>query len=361
MDAEFSRREFLKFSLLSAGALGASGWGLDGLDGADILAERPPASELPAPVALGRVTAPAIYRYRAPALKSERIGKAGRDELFSLLEEVHSPAGPAHNPLWYRLTEGYAHSGRIQRIELLPPNRPLAAIPPAGLLGEVTVPFVRAQRFTRTAGWQPLYRLYYGSVHWITGLDEGPDGQPWYRLRDTLLNVVYSVPAITLRTIPQREFSPLSTLVPPEEKRIVVSIGTQTLTAYEGERAVLETSISSGLHSEVAPDGELPTDTPLGNFHIQLKMPSRHMGDGHLTGDIHAYELPGVPWTMVFHETGVALHGTYWHDNFGTRMSHGCVNLRSVDAKWLFRWTDPVYDPSDWYKMGYGTLVQVVE
>jgi hypothetical protein len=84
------------------------------------------------------------------------------------------------------------------------------------------------------------------------------------------------------------------------------------------------------------------------------------MGDGQLTSDVNAYELPGVPWTMVFHKTGVALHGTYWHDNFGARMSHGCVNLRSVDAKWLFRWTEPVYDPSDWYKIGYGTLVQII-
>jgi hypothetical protein len=294
-------------------------------------------------------------------LKSERVGKAIRNELLSLLEEVHSPSGPPHNPLWYRLINGYAHSGRIQRIESLPPNLPLSSIPESGLLGEITAPYVQSQRFFRTSGWKPLYLLYYGSLHWITGVEQGPDGASWYRLRDTLLNVLYSVPSSAVRPVYPREYSPISTLVPPEEKRIVISVGAQSLVAYEADRPVLQTSISSGIHTEQVSEGELPTDTPLGNFHIQLKMPSRHMGDGRLTDDPNAYELPGVPWTMVFHETGVALHGTYWHDNFGIRMSHGCVNLRSVDAKWLFRWTDPVYEPSDWYKTGYGTLVQVIE
>jgi hypothetical protein len=279
--------------------------------------------------------------------------------LVSLLEEVESASGPEHNPLWYRLSDGYAHSGRIQRIEPLPPHPPLTSIPEAGQLGEIIVPFTRSYRFYRTAGWQPLYRLYYQSIHWIVGIDEGPDGEPWYRLRDTLINILYHVPASTMRPIDASEYTSLAHEVPPEEKLIVISIEEQSLTAYAGSQEVLRTSVSTGVHSEDVPDGELPTDTPTGNFHIQLKMPTRHMGDGRLTNDLNAYELPGVPWTMVFHETGVAMHGTYWHDNFGARMSHGCVNLRSVDAKWLFRWTDPVYQPSDWYQTGYGTLVQV--
>jgi lipoprotein-anchoring transpeptidase ErfK/SrfK len=64
---------------------------------------------------------------------------------------------------------------------------------------------------------------------------------------------------------------------------------------------------------------------------------------------------------MFFHESGYALHGAYWHDNFGYRMSHGCVNLRPDDASWLFRWTDPVYEPGNWYSRGTGTLVLVKE
>lgn len=83
------------------------------------------------------------------------------------------------------------------------------------------------------------------------------------------------------------------------------------------------------------------------------------MGDGELTNDILAYELPGVPWCGFFVSTGVAFHGTYWHDNYGTKMSSGCVNMRPDEAKWLFRWTTPTIDPADWYVDGIGTLVEV--
>jgi len=88
-------------------------------------------------------------------------------------------------------------------------------------------------------------------------------------------------------------------------------------------------------------------------------MPSKHMGDGKLTDDIFAYELPGVPWVCFFHETGVAFHGTYWHHNFGRKMSHGCINMHTEEAKWLYRWTTPVASPYEWEKKGYGTRVIV--
>jgi lipoprotein-anchoring transpeptidase ErfK/SrfK len=85
------------------------------------------------------------------------------------------------------------------------------------------------------------------------------------------------------------------------------------------------------------------------------------MGDGRMTSEIDAYELPGVPWVSFFeHMTGVAFHGTYWHDNFGSRMSHGCVNMRVEDAKWLYRWSTPIAEPGDWIRKGYGTRVEVI-
>ena len=86
------------------------------------------------------------------------------------------------------------------------------------------------------------------------------------------------------------------------------------------------------------------------------------MGDGLVTSDPAAYELPGVPWVSYFYSlTGVAFHGTYWHDNFGARMSHGCVNMRPEEAHWLFRWTTPVYpnEPGKWHVNGYGTKVVI--
>jgi lipoprotein-anchoring transpeptidase ErfK/SrfK len=146
-----------------------------------------------------------------------------------------------------------------------------------------------------------------------------------------------------------------------EKKRIEVSLGDQTLTAYEYDQVVLHTKISSGLQDRFVEDGELPTDTPAGTFHMQLKMPSKHMGDGKLTDDIHAYELPGVPWVSFFISTGFACHGTYWHDNFGRKMSHGCVNMPNPKAKWLYRWCTPVIDAGEWYQKGWGTVVKVFE
>jgi len=309
--------------------------------------------------AVGRVGVPAINIYREPSFDAERTGKQERDDLLWLIEQVVSPAGPAHNPIWYRVHNGYAHSGRLQVVKLAPPNIPLQSIPAYGILGEVTVPISQSFRFASDAGWQPLYRLYAHSIHRITHIDTGPDGRTWYRLFDDLMNAEYHAQAIHFRPIDPSEYAPISTHIPSDEKRILVSIQDQTLTAFEGDQPVLHTTISSGVHTENLPADAIPTDTPTGSFRIQLKMPCRHMGDGRLTAEIDAYELPGVPWTMVFQKDGVALHGTFWHHNFGTRMSHGCVNLRNQDAQWLFRWTEPAYQPENWFVRGVGTLVVV--
>jgi lipoprotein-anchoring transpeptidase ErfK/SrfK len=129
---------------------------------------------------------------------------------------------------------------------------------------------------------------------------------------------------------------------------------------------VLQTKVSTGTLRPGDPKDK-PTTTPVGSFRVRNKVPSRHMGYGALTDNIYAYELPGVPWTMFFHKDGYALHGAYWHNNFGTRMSHGCVNMPDEAAKWLFRWTSPEfgtgpdYKPGQMYTMGEGTLVQIVE
>ena len=347
-----TRRSFLKLGSLALGS---------GLFNPQLLKVSPPRPSGGELLALGRVPLPAVYVYAAPSFKTERVETLYRDTLVSLLEEFRSPAGPEHNPLWYRISSGWLHSGRLQRIDLQPVNTVLQTIPEGGLYGEVTVPYERAYRFLGGGSWQRLYRLYYSSVHWVTGLDEGPDGEPWYRLTDSRMGLDYHFPARGLRLIPYDAYSPFPRRSLPEAKRIVISIEEQSLTAYEDDEVMYQTRISSGLKDNpFFNTNGIPTDTPRGNFHIQFKTPSRHMGDGNLTDDVSAYELPGVPWTMVFQKDGVALHGTYWHANYGARMSHGCVNLRNEDALWLFRWTDPVFTGEDWYARGEGTLVQVV-
>ncbi len=109
-----------------------------------------------------------------------------------------------------------------------------------------------------------------------------------------------------------------------EGKWIEVNLSTQTCIAWQGQTPVRRMVISSGV---------APYYTVTGSYRIYVKLTSTVMsGPG--------YYLPGVPHTMYFYR-GYALHGAYWHNNFGTPMSHGCVNLRLADAAWLFNWADP--------------------
>lgn len=104
-----------------------------------------------------------------------------------------------------------------------------------------------------------------------------------------------------------------------EGRWVDVDLGQQLLTAYEGSTPIMRFVVSTGTAAH-------PTVT--GQFRIWVKLASTDMsGPG--------YSLEDVPYTMYFYQ-GYGLHGTYWHDNFGTPMSHGCVNLRTPDAGWLF-------------------------
>lgn len=109
------------------------------------------------------------------------------------------------------------------------------------------------------------------------------------------------------------------------ERWIAVNLSTQTLVAYEGDTPVFETLISSGLP-------QWPTVT--GQYRTYMKYEAQTM-NGYLLG--YDYYLPDVPYVMYFYED-YAIHGTYWHANFGTPMSHGCVNVSTPDAGWLFNW-----------------------
>ncbi|MFN8491699.1 MAG: LysM peptidoglycan-binding domain-containing protein [Caldilineaceae bacterium] len=109
---------------------------------------------------------------------------------------------------------------------------------------------------------------------------------------------------------------------PTDGKRwIDVNLTTQTLTAWQGDVAVMQTSISSGVQK---------TPTVTGRYHINSKLTSQHMiGPG--------YDLPNVPWVMYFY-SNYAIHGAYWHNNFGTPMSHGCINMRVGESETIFNW-----------------------
>lgn len=118
-----------------------------------------------------------------------------------------------------------------------------------------------------------------------------------------------------------------------DQKHIYVDLSTQTLYAYEGNKEIMQALISSGKWGR----------TPVGNFNIWQKLPVTRMAGGQ---GADYYNLPNVQWVMYFYND-FGLHGTYWHNNFGYPMSHGCVNMRLVDARKLYAWAnEPTVDES---------------
>jgi LysM repeat protein len=106
-------------------------------------------------------------------------------------------------------------------------------------------------------------------------------------------------------------------------KQILVVLSQQTAFAYEDGLLLAHFIVSTGLPA---------TPTVQGNYAIYRKITSQRMsGPG--------YDLANVPWVMYFYQ-GYAFHGTYWHNNFGSPMSHGCVNMQTQEAAWLFDWAE---------------------
>lgn len=130
-------------------------------------------------------------------------------------------------------------------------------------------------------------------------------------------------PLPTIAEILKAEDGVLGAGLPEGHRWVEIDISDQMLTARQGEEIVLRTKVSTGKPG---------WRTLPGTFNVYVKYPQTRMaGPG--------YDTPDVPWTMYYH-LGFAIHGAYWHNNFGTPVSHGCVNLRVEEAKLLFDWAD---------------------
>lgn len=345
MANQVTRRDFLKLSGLTLGGLA-----MPGKFAPNLL--RPRDS-----LGMVRVTVDEVRIFDEPSYQSNVVSTRPRDQLLYFYEEFESELGPDFNPRWYRVDDGYIHTAYLQPVETQL-NELVARIPEEGRVFEVSVPLTQSYRNTRAYGWEKLYRLYYKSNHWVTGVETGPDGALWYKITDELLYIDYYVLADHMRMVPDSELTPISPDIEPGQKRVDVSIAEQRLWAYEEGELVLDTKVSTGIPGMPTNNG-IPTATPRGSFYIFNKMPVRHMGNGQLTSEVGAYELPGVPWVTYFHEWGVAFHGTYWHDNYGNEMSHGCVNMTPDEAKWIYRWATPEHEAGKRQNRGYGTRVSV--
>jgi len=226
----------------------------------------------------------------------------------------------------------------------------VAQIPTTGILGEITVPYTdSAFGINSRPSMGP--RLYYLSTHWITDtVIDDQDGSSWYKAYDAATQGHYFISTAVLRLFTETELAPISPQVPAQDKHIEIYLNRQLLLAYEWDTLVYIARVATG-----RPNFETPT----GNFQTFHKRPSYHMFGG--ADEFSIFDLPGVPWDSYITDTGVALHGTYWHNDFGHPHSHGCINMLPDDAKWVYRWTIPNLLPGERLALqpGYGTSVQV--
>lgn len=153
----------------------------------------------------------------------------------------------------------------------------------------------------------------------LAGAAPAPAGVRWRKPRA----VPEDISAADQWPVPSWELAPRA---PTGGRAVVVSLSQQALWAYEDGRVVRSTFVSTG--TSVTP-------TPEGLFWVINKLPVEDM-EGTIAGEYYLVE--DVPHVMYFNDNGDALHGAYWHSNFGTPMSHGCVNLPLDVAAWMYEW-----------------------
>lgn len=148
--------------------------------------------------------------------------------------------------------------------------------------------------------------------------------------------------------------TPIDKMPEDVDRWIRVDLSEQMMIIYQGGQPIRGFVVSTGLPG---------TPTVTGTFNIRMKVRSQTMegGDPALG---NYYNLPNVEWVQYFY-ADYGFHGTYWHNNFGHPMSHGCVNMTNADAKWLFDWAGPTWDGKTvWHSStdaDPGTLVIVHE
>ncbi len=313
----FSRREFL-----ACGAASVALFTLPRVQLDDFL----PGAE-PPPAPLGRITPWWRQAVRTlPSGDADVVSWRQRDDVIPLYAAVAGDAPWPTNPIWYLTTGGYIHSGYVQPVEDAPQSEVMTEVEPPGFWAEVCVPIAEAR-------WRPrspyvARKLYHGTVYRVVRAVEDEEGDWWYQLHE---GVTWSpgpyVPSSSVRRIRPEELTPISPGKPG--KWVNISIPEQRLTCFEGERTVFRTPMSSGVYG---------TGTPLGEFRVVIQRHTRRMIGG--TGSSR-YDLPGVAFPVYFTFTSMAIHGTYWHNDYGRRHSAGCINLTNEAARWFFRWVEP--------------------
>ncbi|CAG0930441.1 hypothetical protein TFLX_01745 [Thermoflexales bacterium] len=332
-----NRRDFLKFS--SIALLGMAVPRPD--EEEEELVSGPP------PTSLGRITT-----WRQPVrdeakVKGKIVVNKAYDEIIPLLGTVVGEAPWPSNPIWYQTVGGFIHSAFVQPVEDQPSGGPAPIVPP-GIWVQVSVPI--AETRLKPNAPRVSRKIYYGSVYRAVDAMQDEAGQWWYRLQD---GIAYSpgpyVLATSLRYLSPEALSPLAS--DRTDKQIIVDVVKQEITCFEGETPVFSARTATGYGSN---------RTPRGEYEVLRKSHTSYMIGG--TGDDY-YNLPGVSFPTYFTRSAIAVHGTYWHNDYGRPRSHGCVNVLNDAAQFVFRWTAPAvpYDQHQiMVKRGEGTKVVVV-
>jgi hypothetical protein len=297
---------------------------------------------------LGRVTQFGADVHVEPTAASDIVRRAVRDEVLPIITQVEGVPMFKHNAIWYKIHDGYVYSSLVQPV-MDTANAPQPELAKATFWGEITVP-ISDGRWTPGEAGKPGGRFYFGSVFRVIDAASDAAGEWWYRLGAGVSHGDGPwIPARHLRRFdPVKDLSPLSPDV--VNKRIEISIAEQTMTAFEDDKPVLFTHVATGKGKNF---------TPRGSYRIWRKAIGQRMIGGEGSD---RYDLPGVPFPVYFTYRGIAFHGAYWHNDFGVVRSHGCINMYSDLARWIWRWTTPTMSPEavDVRFGSVGTPVRVI-
>lgn len=295
---------------------------------------------------MGRAIHTVVF-YDEPATSATRLDVRYRDQSFPITREVRAPFS-AHNDLWYETPLGYVHSAWVHPVRVYLSQPFIRDVGEWGFWGEVSQPFTEARAEPHPQA-RKVYRFYGGTVYHVVDTFEDEQGTGWYKVFDEFpaQSPPYQwVLARDIRRIPRAEMAPIRPFA--GQKRIEVDLSKQRLICYEGGWAVFTTLIASGVGMAQLEDGTVvDLSTHTGERCVLLKQPSRHMTNRPMKpGDppplVEVFDLPGIPWNVFFDLSGTAIHGTYWHNDFGVRRSHGCLNVSIQAARWIYRWVYPI-------------------
>ena len=371
---QFSRRDFLK--------LGAAGVGALLLPKIQFVSASQPV--FPNSERLARLFYYGVELKSKPDIESSTVKtfpdpeQAGDPEqIIKIYRDVigTSDSRLYRSKTWYETDGGYIYAPNAQPVKNLA-NQPVATLPSygetPGFWAEVTVPFVNLTLDGETAK-SPLLveqlalpyppRFYYSQVLWIDDVRTLDNGTVQYHVLEKhgSYGDKFWADASAFKPLTPEDLSSIGPDVP--DKKIVVDLDHQSLSAFEGTQEVFYATVSTG--AKFNSEGKIVEAwaTPVGDYHVvNRKYISLHMAGGSAASN--GYEDFAVSYTSIFASGGVSFHSTYWHNAWGNPMSHGCVNMKPDDAKFIYRWTQPgtPYFDGKYEQEGYaGTHVQVVE